>query len=604
MKGIKPIALWLVALMTVAITLLYVESDFLWKVQQNNLFLYSSLFFKQQMAVPGGMISYLGSFFTQYFYVVWVGVAMLCGWWLLLMWLIKCTFCVSDRWSIITLIPIAILLVANMDLGYWIYVMRLPGYFFSPTIGTTVGVALLWTYRKLPGEIWTHVGYTAFVVLAGYPLIGVYALVSALLMAVWTCRFSKKRQQNLVFVLAVLLMVVAIPLVYYRFVYHQTNIADIYRMALPEFPFDEDYLRHLIPYYLLAVCFLAFSIVRFQYNPRSILHWVLQGVLLTAMIAGGWHFWYKDENFHHELRMQRCIEHTDWEGVVEEGRKQVDEPTRAIVMMRNLALSRLGRQCDEMYNFRNGAKRSNSTLPMQTFYIVGRLINYQYGLMNECHRFCMEDGIGIGWSVELLQYMARAAIMSNEPQLARNYLNLLRQTHYYGDWTDHMECLIDNPDLIKSDKETGPITHMMQYEDTQSEGDGNVEKNLMTMLSKVDSNDPYFQEQAVLAAMWTKNISDFWLRFDRYVKLYEDIYIDHIPRIIQEAVYLFGNLQQLPFVNELSFSQEVTDSFEGFMTQMQKCQGKPDSWMKDYLYQNYGNTYYYEFFFQRDLTYD
>ena len=605
MKGIKPIALWLVALLTIAIALLFVESDFLWKVQQNNLFLYSSLFFKQQMTVAGGMLSYLGSFFTQFFYEPWVGVAMLCGWWLLMMWLVKRTFDISDRWSILALIPIAILLVANIDLGYWIYVMRLPGYFFTPTIGTTVSVVLLWGYRTLSNKLWLHIGYTALVVMAGYPLLGVYALVSALLMAILTWRLYKSRQQNMVITIVVLLMVVAVPLIYYRYVYHQTNIADIYRMALPEFPFDDDYLRHFIPYYLLLVYFLSFITVRIHYNFRPILRWGIQGVMLVALIVGVWHFWYKDENFHHELRMQRCIEHTDWEGVVDEGRKQTDEPTRAIVMMRNLALSRLGRQCDEMYNFPKGAKRSNSTLPMKTFYIVGRLINYQYGLMNECHRFCMEDGIGIGWSVELLQYMARAAIMSNEPQLARNYLNLLRQTHYYGDWADHMECLIDNPDLIKSDKETGPITHMMQYEDIQSEGDGYVEKNLMTMLSKMDSNDPYFQEQAVLAAMWAKNINDFWLRFDRYVKLYRALYSDqYIPRIIQEAVYLFGNLQQLPFVNELPFSQEVTDSFEGFMNLMQQCQGRPDSWMKEYMYQNYGNTYYYEFFFERDLTYD
>ena len=61
--------------------------------------------------------------------------------------------------------------------------------------------------------------------------------------------------------------------------------------------------------------------------------------------------------------MQRCIEQADWEGVIDEGRKQAGEPTRAIVMMHNLALSRLGRQCDEMYNFPKGSKRTNTELP-------------------------------------------------------------------------------------------------------------------------------------------------------------------------------------------------------------------------------------------------
>ena len=520
------------------------------------------------------------------------------------MWLIKRTFCIPARWSILALIPIAILLVANMQLGNWIYVMRLPGYFFVPTIGVTVGVALLWAFRKLPAKLWVRKGYMVLVVVMGYPLIGVYALVSVLLMTVWVWRLSQNRQHNLMLTITTLLTVIVAPLLYY-YVYVQTNIVDIYCMGVPKFPFDDGYLRHIIPYYLLLAYFLSIIIVHFHYNPRPVLRWGVQGVLLSALVVGVWYFLCKDENFHHELRMQRCIEQCDWESVIEEGRKQNTEPTRAIVMMRNLALSRLGRQCEEMYNFPKGAKQNNTTFSLQTFHKIGRLINYQYGLMNECYRFCMEEAVGLGWSVELLQYMARTAILGNEPQTAKKYLRLLRKTHYYNDWANHMESLLNDRKLLENDKETGPITHMMKYADIQSEGDGYVEKNLMTMLSKTDSNDPYFQEQAVLAAMWTRNINDFWQRFDKYAQVYQIIHPEqNIPRVIQEALYLFGNLEQLPFINDLPFSQEVMDSFDGFMNLMQQCQGKPDESMMDYIYQQYGHTYYYEYFFQRDITYE
>ena len=118
MKRFIPLALWLGALLVIAIALIVVEPDLLWKVQQYDLFLYTTLFFKQQMVVPGGMLSYLGAFFTQFFYYPWMGALMLCGWWLLLMWLTKRTFCIPDRWSIVTLIPVAILPTDNMSLGY------------------------------------------------------------------------------------------------------------------------------------------------------------------------------------------------------------------------------------------------------------------------------------------------------------------------------------------------------------------------------------------------------------------------------------------------------------------------------------------------------
>ena len=423
-------------------------------------------------------------------------------------------------------------------------------------------------------------------------------------MGIWTWRLSDNRQQNIILSATALLAIVAIPLIYYRFVYYQTNIIDIYRTALPDFTFIEEYPNYLIPYYLLAVCFLAFVILyrhpQTEVVRKPILHWTVQAVLLAVIVVGVKYFWYKDDNFHHELRMEHCIENVDWEGVLEEGKKQQNEPTRAIVMMHNLALSRLGRQCDEMYNFNKGSNRINTKLPIYMFKIAGRLIYYQYGVINEVHRMCMEDGVNWGWNVEVLQYMARAAILGNEPQVARKYLNLLRQTCYYGDWADHMEELLNSRDLLERDRETGPITHMMQYPDIQSKGDGYVEKNLMVMLSKTDSEDPFFQEQAVLAAMWTRNSIDFWPRFDQYLGLNPG---RPIPRIMQEAAYFFGTLEQQPFIDQLPIDQSVKDSFEAFMTPMEECQGKPSAQLRSWLFQNYGNTYYFEYFFLRNITY-
>ncbi|UKK53484.1 DUF6057 family protein [Prevotella sp. E2-28] len=622
MKRFKPIALWLGALIVVATALLYVESDFLWKVQQYNLFLYSSLFFKQMMTVSGGMLSYLGTFFTQFFYHPWIGVIMLCSWWLLLMWLVKRTFAVSEKWLVVTLIPAALLLVANMDLGYWIYVMKLHGHFFSSTIGTTAGVALLWGFRKLPEKLWLRICYVVLVVAAGYPLMGIYALTAAFLMGVWIWRLSRKVTPNIILSAITLLAIAAIPLIYYRYVYFQTNIHDIYYTALPIFTITETLHAYHIPYYLLAVCFLGFVVA---YNPTShteqkdvqgkqkakgsktkekskktILNWILQGAILAAITVGVWHFWYKDDNFHHELRMERCIEQADWEGVLEEGKKQDGEPTRAIVMMHNLALSRLGLQCENMYSFPKGSKKTNTSVPVYMYNTAGRLIYYHYGVMNECHRMCMEEGVEYGWSVELLQYMVRNAIFTNEKQVAKKYLNLLRKTQYYGDWADHMESLINNPELLSSDMETGPITHMLNYADIQSQGDSYVEKNLMTMLSETDSKDPYFQEQAVLGAMWTRNTSNFWARFEQYLNLHPN---RPVPRIFQEAAYLFGNMEQLSFTEDLPIDRSVKENFQGFMQMMQQCQGRPNGQQRKYLYQRYGTTYYFEYFFLRDITY-
>lgn len=601
---IKPIALWLLTLTVLAIIMLSFEADQLWKVQQHNVFLNTSLFFHQMMAMPGGMLSYLGTFFTQHFYYPWVGVILLCGWWLLLMWLTKRAFNLPDRWTVVSVIPVAILLVANMDMGYWVYFMKLPGYFYAATIGTTVATALLWAFRSLPENKWISAAYVFVTTLVGYPLLGVYALVAVALMAVLAWRLSKEKSTNIILSVVALLSIIAIPLLYYRYVYVGTNSNDIYRVGIPVFGIVDSYPNYYIPYYILGLFFLLVSLTySAERSERTIKtkDWILQGCMFAAIAGCVYYFWYKDANFHHELRMQRCIEQADWEGVVEEGEKQDGEPTRAIVMMHNLALSRLGRQCDEMYNFPKGSKKSNSPLPVFMFNVAGRMMLYQYGAMNECHRVCMEEGVEYGWNVEQLRDLARSAMFNKEKQTARKFLDILRQTTYYGGWADHMESLLNDPQALAKDTETGPITRMMHYTDRLDAVEGKVENALMTTLAEHDADDIYFQEQAVLAAMWTRNPALFWPRFEHYVKLNGEENMP--PRIFQEAAWLFANMQGQEGLDEWSLEPGVQENLSGFMRLLQQYKQAPTPSNRKYIYDYYGKTYYFEFFFLRDITY-
>ena len=601
---IKPIALWLLTLTVLAIIMLYFEADLLWKVQQHNVFLNTSLFFNQMMAMPGGMLSYLGAFFTQHFCYPWVGVILMCGWWLLLMWLTKRAFNIPDRWTVVSIIPVAILLVANMDMGYWVYFIKMPGYFYAATIGSTAAVALIWAFRSLPESKWIRTAFVFVATLVGYPLMGVYALAAVALMALLAWRLSKEKTTNIILTAVALLSIIAIPLLYYRLIYVGTNIIDIYRVGIPVFGIVDSYPYYYIPYYILGLFFLLASLT---YNAdrseraSKAKDWILQGCAFAAVAGSVYHFWYKDANFHHELRMQRCIEQADWEGVVEEGEKQDGEPTRAIVMMHNLALSRLGRQCDEMYNFPKGSKKPNSPLPVYMFNVAGRMMLYQYGAMNECHRICMEEGVEYGWNVEQLRDLARSAIFNKEKQTARKFLDILRQTTYYGGWADHMESLLNDTQALAKDTETGPITRMMHYTDRLEAVEGKVENALMTTLAEHDADDIYFQEQAVLAAMWTRNPDLFWPRFDHYVQLNGEENMP--PRIFQEAAWLFANMQGQEGLDEWSLEPGVQENFSGFMRLLQQYKQAPTPSNRKYIYDYYGKTYYFEFFFLRDITY-
>ena len=160
---------------------------------------------------------------------------------------------------------------------------------------------------------------------------------------------------------------------------------------------QEEYHQYYIPYYLLALFYVILAVT---YKPErneetaKPMRWLLaQAALFAVLVIGTYKGWFKDENFHHELAMQRCIDRLDWEGVLSEASRQVDEPTRAIVMMKNLALGRLGRQGNEMYSYKNGSKAYNAPFTFPLLMVNGPMIYCQYGMTNFCMRYCTEMGV-------------------------------------------------------------------------------------------------------------------------------------------------------------------------------------------------------------------
>ena len=611
-KQYATLFLGVITLAVVAGILLAYEPHFLWKVQEKNLFLCSALFLKEQLVVPGGMLTWLGTFFTQFLYYPWLGVLMLCCWWLLLMFIIKRTFCIADRWVVLVLIPVALLLLTNMDQGYWIYMLKLRGHFFVSTIGTTAVAALLWGFRCVPDKRGLRAAYIFVTCALGYPLMGIYGLAAAFLMGIWSWRLSASRTKASINSVVAVLSAIAIPLICYRYLYYQVNLANIYWAELPLFFITEEHHTYYIPYYLLALFFVLLAVTckadtgakmvamsNTAKKSNKFLGWLAQGTIAILLVAGVYHFWMKDENFHHELAMQHHISNLDWEGVLEEAANQKDEPTRAIVMMRNLALSRLGKQGDLMFLYKNGSKAYDAPFGMRLMLVVGPLIYYQYGMLNYCNRLCMEMGVEFGFRTEDYQLLVNCAVLENDQPLARKYIGILKQTIFYKDWAEHAEALLGHPDLIAKDSKLEPITHMLHYENALTGDQGYTEKFLMRQLAKSNyTDDPIFQEQALLATLWTKDVRRFWHHFNEYIKLHPQ---GPVPRYYQEAAYLYGKLEDRQDLDRMPFDASVKDSFERFATMMSDYNGQEVSVAREELNSFFGDTYYYDYYTMSNL---
>ena len=480
-----------------------------------------------------------------------------------------------------------------------------------------------WSEGGLP--MWAGIGkvfWTIIVVttIVGYPLFGTYALAATLLMALWCWRLEKDRWQALVDSLLGVLALVAIPLLCYQYVYYQTNMVNLWWTALPIFKILEVNNEYYVPYALLGACLLILTIVKWNQEPtkpvkpikpnkskkptqptKPRISWqaVVVVAVLAATVYGVWKMWMKDENFHREVAMMHYAEETRWEEMLEEAAEQQDVPTRAIVMMRNLALSRLGRQGSEMCQYLNGSKKPDSPFAPPASMIVGDLIYYNYGMMNDCHHMCIEGGVEFGWRVQHLKYLARCGMMAGETNVMYKYTEMLKHTLFHGQWAEHLEELQQQPEKRRADSETGPVMHMLHYPDAIGVDNGYAERYLMNHLAVMDSDDPYFQEQCLLATLWTKDSSQFWPRFAKYLSQHPG---KPIPRCYQEAAHLYTVMEgNAPF--QVPVDEVTKKTFDEFARTLEQYDGRDIEEAREALYPLYGKTYFFEYYLMEGIAY-
>jgi len=599
----------LVATLVAAVCLLVFEDEYLWKVQELNLHLDTTLFFQQQMVVSGGLLTWLGTAFTEFFYHPLLGTALLTLWWWLLMYLASRAFSVPLKWSALLLLPVAMLLLTQVDMGYWIYYLKLRGHFFSATIALCVVCAAVWLFRCLPARYWMRQAMMVLTPAVLYPLLGIYGLLATLLMAVMVWRMTDETgTQRIVGSVLALVAIVAVPLICYRTIYSQTSLDNIWFTALPLYRIDETlFFAYYIPYIFIALFFIVLAATYGRLcsgdvaKPRT---WIAVHVVLLVVLVGGVRlFWYDDYNFHKELRMQRCLGQQDWDGILQEATDLKEEPTRAMVMMKNLALFRQGKQGNLMYHYLTGAKESNTPLrdkekPMNiTPQVIGKASYLYYGLVNYCYRWCLEDGVEYGWRAEYLKYMTQCALLNGEYRVARKYINMLKHTRYHRQWAEQHERFLSGDDAVMSDQNYATIRRLMNFEDRLSSDQTIIEQFLMNHFVFDASNDPLYQEQAVYAALWTKDIATFWPLFFRYAESHKN---EPMPIHLQEAAYLYGHLENRVDISHMPFDESVVNTYQQFMKMAERCRGMSEEQMKEAFFPQFGHTFYYEYFLIRN----
>ena len=609
---------------------------YLKKVEDLSLFLFDWLYFKDAIKIPGGFLGVAGSFFTQFLYYPWLGSLI----WVFM--LIVCyqltikTLSIPAQYKAFAIIPVTLLVIGNMSLGYGVYIMREQDHFFAPALGYLTALLPLLTTKGVRTQSLKILLLLVWAA-AGFQLSGTFALTGVLAAALASLTDSESTRKNrLTLLAAAIVFILLIPLVSYNF-YTSYRLADSWHLGLPT-PSDDLWTRHIRAPFQLALLYIpVMSIaVKWLKDDTDRKTFLVQAAFYISSIAAVWGFWFKDDNFRTELAMSLATDRNDWQAVVDIYKKASDskagsdekafaarskalngvkdaneikdiiekysgrffEPTRSMILYRDLALLKLNRALDEAFTYKDGGRPQKTPHIIPMAFQSGKQFYFQYGLVNMSYRWCLEDVIEHGWSFSTLKYMSMHCVIMNETEFSHKYIRKLKKTLFYRRWAIEQESLAADSIGMAAAEPYKSVLPYMCFEDRMTNDMVKSETFLMRHYSEPEplNPTPEYDRAALLWAMRIQNIPFFWQRLYYYLKTN---HVDNLPRGVEEAALLYSNLEKGGL--DIPYSKSVTDSYNAFTGYVKS---HPIHSMEESAYpysKRFGKTFYYYYYFIRNL---
>lgn len=578
------------------------NSDYLFTVQERSLFLNNHVFFNEMMATPAGILQWAGCYLTQFFFYPALGASLLILIWIATYGVTLKAFRLSHAWSHLALIPVTALLCSTIDLGYWVYLIKIPGYWFCESIALLLVMLGVWLGRNLHGA-WRYLWIGAWIAV-GYPIMGWYALFGILLTAIIYVVEPEKNatgSQRFMPLIYSVALIGIVPLLWY-YHYNQIRLEDAWVYGFPKFE-TKDSISWITtaPFLVMAVSCMALPFCQKWANKTNELRTTLvRTAVLAACALVTWVANFDDYNYQSEMRMYRYTEEANWQKVLQEARKWKETPTRQMVILKNIALINLGQMGHQMFHYNNGGKlpHKRDNLEIHLAHTVSDLLYYQHGKLNFATRWAIENGVEYGFDISTLKILTKCALISGEYNVAQKYINLLKLTTFHRSEAERLEEFCQHPEKIDQATEFKNIKELYTHMDEDLDSDNGLSEMylLHNFSNTMNIDSRLLQEVTLDYALISKNIQLFWPRFFQYATLHEG---EEMPIHYQEAAYLYGNLEETVNISSMPFDRKIANKYLQFSNQIQAYmkKGLEEKEIAEALKPTFGNTFWWFYFF-------
>ena len=557
--------------MSFAVYILYINQEVLYTAHDRSEFIFGTPFFNTLMSKPFGLMQYVGAWLTQFFFKPALGSVIIVAIWLLIFFVGTKAFRLQGSASALMLLPVACLLTSIVDLGYWIYISTIRGYWFSQSVGYLVMLLLLWIARSTPRKwhlIWYVLGFFA------YPVLGWFALVFVLCLV-----FADKTTWREYLGIILLIFTASI---WHTQLYSNLKFDDVVFAGLPRFETPSDTSPHLsYPFWILGAVSLLIPLCS-----KYLTKWFVPVLCSVVGICYTWTEMYYDKNYIDEMRMVRYAESDNWKDVLKLAEEN-KRPTSTMMFLKNVALMNEGGLLVRSFKLGNDAVNINNpdSLHVSLLDIASPLVYYNYGMINEAIRLNFENAIQAGFAPFYLKVLSRCALAVGDDKLLERYSTILHHRPFYDNW---------EPDPV-SEK----IKELQKCYPDELTGVENSDSYIVNSISLwYDSDSKVASEQALFYSMLRCDSRRFWTSLRNYVKVHMN---EQFPLHAQEAYILYMDKAPEEKRMMIPVEQTVYDRYKQFWNTLES-KAKPGMTIEkvgEEMREEYGDTYWWYNIFGR-----
>ena len=597
-RWILPILLWVV--------LSFFSYEFLLKVEERSYFAFDLFWLRDFLNKPSGILSYFGLLFTQFLHIPWLGSMI----WVLMLTasseLTRIIFKIPSNLSAFTYIPAFVFVSYNMSMGYMIYLVNLPGYFFMPVLGYLWALLTISALRKSKKPAISLIMFLVWG-FAGYYIAGFYALVGIVAAAIDVIFSGQNRIYRIISLVGAVSVVVLAPILFFGTTTY--NLPSGWTIGLPNHIHSVSLSRMQIPL-IVALLFLPLaSLVRVSEASSNKNYFViLQGITIVAILVLSPFLWFRDSNFKTELKMIRAIDNLEWETVTKTFDRYSDkhekdpswQPTRVMVLLKDLALIKTGKEGERAFSFDDGSLPQKRKWDVPMSMQIGWTLGLHYGIPGLCQRWCFEETTIIGWNNIALKYYTMTAILFDNTNLAEKYLEKLNHTLFYRKWAKEQHKICRNRNLITQTAPYDLILPLLCHNDRITSDMEGCEMFLKRHFNgpSPQNSTPLYDRVALLFAMKSKDATLFWTRFLIYL---DSTSPQEIDRFYQEAAYLYSNIDNNNLLKVLPFDEETKKLYKSFVSIANKVGPVSMEEAHNHFPRNLRHTYYFYYYYVNKL---